>query len=109
MAINYGYDEDKFWDSTLLKVNRFMDGAQWRYQQQATFDYILANLIGISCARMLSSGVEYPEIEDVYTNLFDEKQRIKQNTQKSINNFLNAAMAINKSRAAAQENKEVNS
>jgi hypothetical protein len=43
-------------------------------KEQATFDYILANLItmGVGCA--LDSSAEFPTIEDAYPSLFSENK-----------------------------------
>lgn len=45
-----------------------------RAQEKATFDYILADLIGRSVARVFSSGNTYPEIAKVYPSLFDKEE-----------------------------------
>lgn len=49
-------------------------------QEKASFDYILAELIGRSVARIYSSTAHYPEISSVYPSLFDsaELQQKKQ-------------------------------
>lgn len=71
-------------------------------KQKAQYDYALANLIGISSARMMSSEVHYPAIEDVYPNLFEkptENETIAVQeevaTQNSINRFMEFAMKHN--------------
>lgn len=51
-------------------------------QERATFDYILADLIGKSVARIYSSSGNMPSIADTYPTLFDsdiikEKQQEK--------------------------------
>lgn len=43
-------------------------------QEKASYDYILANLIGKSIARIYSSANTYPEISEVYPSLFDTKE-----------------------------------
>ena len=40
-------------------------------QERAIYDYILADLIGRSVARILNSNNSMPEISEVYPNLFD--------------------------------------
>ena len=73
----------------------------WRLKSKAQFDYILADLIGISADRMVSKDVEYPTIEDVYPNLFndeDEKEEHDDDAEiatNNINRFLQFAMAHN--------------
>lgn len=69
-----GLDESKFWDMTVAEIQRYMEGAVWRMRSQAQFDYTLANLIGVSTARIMSNGVEMPPIEQVYPNLFEEEK-----------------------------------
>lgn len=88
---------------TLAEIERYCEGATWRLKQQAQFDYSLADLIGASVGRLLSSEVEYPSIYQVYPHLFEEekKQEIEEVTQSeiattnSINNFLAFAMKHN--------------
>ena len=49
-------------------------------QEKATFDYLLADLIGRSVARIQSSANKMPEIAEVYPSLFDSEE-IKQQKQ----------------------------
>ena len=49
-------------------------------QERASFDYILADLIGRSVARVQSSANKMPEIGAVYPSLFDSEE-IKQKKQ----------------------------
>lgn len=101
-SINLGLSESDFWEMTVAEVERYLDGALWRMRTKAQYDYSLANLIGVSIARVISKDVSFPAIEEVYSNLFERKEEekpIEQDlTQKSVNNFLAAAMAINKAR-----------
>ena len=84
---------------TLAEIVRWEKGAIYRLKTKAQFDYILADLIGISAGRMMSKDVKYPPIEDVYTGFFeqekeehDEEAEIATN---NINRFLQFAMAHN--------------
>ena len=43
-------------------------------REKATYDYILADLIARSMARIYSSSATYPEISEVYPTLFDSKE-----------------------------------
>lgn len=102
-AINLGLEESKFWDMTLAEVIRFEDGAMWRMQMKAQSDYTLANLIGISTARIMSSEVQYPSITEAYPWLFEkeiaeEKKKEQETeiaTQNSVNRFLEFALRHN--------------
>lgn len=49
-------------------------------QEQASFDYILADLIGRSIGRIYSSSTKIPEIAEVYPSLFDSEE-IKEQKQ----------------------------
>lgn len=54
-----------------------------RAQERATYDYLLADLIGKSISRIYSSSARYPDIGTVYPTLFDseeiqEQKKIKQ-------------------------------
>ena len=98
-SINLGLDESKFWDMSLAEVMRWQDGAIYRMKSKAQFDYILADLIGISAGRMMSKDVKYPSIDEVYPNLF-EKQEEEHNeeaevAQNNINRFMEFALKHN--------------
>lgn len=45
-----------------------------RAQEKASYDYILADLIGRSIARLHSSAARMPEITQAYPSLFDAKE-----------------------------------
>ena len=79
-------------------------------KSQAQFDYSLANLIGVSVARIMSNDVSYPQIEEVYPDLFEdeikEKRRQKEEELKinnSVNNFMAFAMKHNSRLKGSEE------
>lgn len=43
-------------------------------QERATYDYLLAELIGRSVSRIYNSSNKMPEIAEVYPNLFDSAE-----------------------------------
>ena len=43
-------------------------------QEKATYDYVLADLIGRSIARVYNSSNKMPEIAAIYPNLFDSAE-----------------------------------
>lgn len=76
-----------FWDMTLAELQRQIESyirrKKQRQQEQASFDYILADAIGRSVARIYSSSATMPEISELYPTLFDsqeiaERKRLKQ-------------------------------
>lgn len=101
-ALNVGLAESDFWDMTKAEVERYMEGAVWRLRMQAQFDYKLADLIGVSVARLLDKDVNMPGIKEAYAAIFDEeseeeKQAKQQeaNMENSINRFLAFAQQHN--------------
>ena len=93
---------------TVVEINRYIEGATWRIKSQAQFDYMLANLIGVSVSRVVSSEASFPSIEMVYPTLFEAEAREKKEQEEKIttstNRFLEFAMKHN---ARANKNKEV--
>lgn len=79
---------------TKAEIERYLEGVAWRLKSQAQFDYMLADLIGVSVARILDKDVKFPSVEEAYPLLFTEN--IQENKQKeeetrmisSANNFL---------------------
>ena len=63
---------------TIAELDRLIERKkriQKREQQdKASFDYILADLIGRSIARLYSSSAHMPEISEAYPTLFDSEE-----------------------------------
>lgn len=51
-------------------------------QEKATYNYILADLIGHSVSRLFSKSVTLPEISSVYPTLFDSQELQEQKQAK---------------------------
>lgn len=71
-----------------------------RAQEQASFDYILADLIGRSVARIYGSANKMPELIEVYPSLFesqqiDEQKAVRQDELSALR-FKQFANAFNK-------------
>lgn len=112
-AINLGLSEFDFWNMTKAEIERYMEGAIWRMKTKAQFDYCLADLIGVSVARVMSNEVEYPPIDKVYPTLFqntaaEEKQRQEEEAriEDSKNRFLEFALKHNARMREGVENKK---
>ena len=73
-----GISEHDFWDLTIAELIRLIDSKKRmlkaRAQEKASFDYILADLIGRSVSRIYNSSNRIPSIEEVYPSLFDSKE-----------------------------------
>ena len=69
---------------TLAELNRAVESKKRcqkrEAQEKANFDYILADLIGRSIARIHSSSNQLPKIHEVYPGLF-ESQEIEEKIQ----------------------------
>ena len=86
-------------------VERYSEGALWRLRSKAQFDYMLADLIGVSSARMMSNEVKFPTLEEAYPGLFERKpEEVKAleeeqlGIQNSTDRFLEFAMKHNAKR-----------
>jgi hypothetical protein len=75
-ALDYGIKECEFWDMTLAELERAVESKlrvkKNQDQEKAIFDYILADLIGRSVARVVNANNTMPEISEVYPNLFEK-------------------------------------
>ena len=81
-----GISEHDFWNMTLAEFDRAIESKRrvekMRAQQQASLDYILADLIGRSIGRIYSSNTKLPELAEAYPSLFDTKEIEEHKQQK---------------------------
>ena len=93
-ALDSGINELDFWQMTIAEVNRAIKSKarveKAEAQQHALFDYILADLIGKHVGRVVSSNVEIPAVEEVYSSLFVDENKKKQEEKQSKINELSA-------------------
>ena len=65
-----GLSRQEFYQSTLKEVVQCVEAyktqQQNKLEEQAYFDWQLANLIGVSVARLLSKEAKYPKLEEAY-------------------------------------------
>lgn len=77
-ALDSGISEFDFWNMTLAELTRLIDSKRRvqkrEAQEKASCDYILADMIGRSIARMTSSSNKFPHISQFYPNLFDTEE-----------------------------------
>lgn len=68
-------------------------------KSKAQFDYVLADLVGISMARLMGDEVKYPNIKEVYPSLFNDdikaEDDVEDRTEASVNNFMEFALQLN--------------
>ncbi|MGM9543614.1 MAG: hypothetical protein ACI3T9_01390 [Romboutsia timonensis] len=86
-ALDYGISEYDFWNMTLAELIRAIESKKRslkvQAKQKAQSDYILADMIGRSIARIYNSNNTIPDISYFYPNLFDSEEiKEKQQEQK---------------------------
>lgn len=63
---------------TIAELDRYCESQQRIFirqqRDQASFDYILADLIGRSVARTMSSSNKMPSVAEMYPSLFDTEE-----------------------------------
>lgn len=103
-ALDYGITEYDFWNMTIVEIERAINSKRrvkkTEAQEKASFDYILADLIGKSVSRIYNSSNKIPEINEVYPSLFAsqevEEQRAAKRDELSALRFRQFANAHNK-------------
>ena len=103
-ALDYGISEAEFWEMTFAELDRLVDSKKrmekYRAQERATYDYILAAMIGRAFAAGMDSKTKFPEIYEAYPSLFDkeerENQKREQSNQLSALRFKQFAQSYNK-------------
>ena len=71
--MDYGISERDFWEMTFAEINRAIASKQRQEKRQASFDYILADLIGRSVSRIYNSTNKMPALYEAYPSLFDKE------------------------------------
>lgn len=81
IALDCGIKEADFWDMTLAELERYLLSWQrkdkQKSQEKAAYDYILAALIGKNVASYFGD-VSIPEMTEVYSHLFQDQAKAKQ-------------------------------
>lgn len=110
-ALDNGIKEWEYWDMTLAEVIRATESRQrvlkMEAQERAAMDYILADLIGRSMARIYSSSANLPKLYEAYPALFDA-QAVEDKEQEAKDNisairFRQFADTFNKNRRCKGE------
>ena len=78
-ALDVGLTEREYWDMTIAEINRAIESytrqKKAEAREKAQFDYLLADLIGRSIARLYGSSNKYPLIVEAYPMLFEEEKQ----------------------------------
>jgi hypothetical protein len=111
VSLDFGITEFEFWDMTLAELERAIESKKRvkkrEEQERASFDYVLADLIGRSISRIYSSSAKMPELSEAYPTLFDseeiqEKKQVKKD-ELSAMRFRKFAQAYNKNKEVSNE------
>ena len=114
VALDYGIDETNYWNMTLAEVIRAIESKKRQQklqaQERASYDYILADLIGRSVSRIYSNSTHLPQIYEVYPTLFDDAEMEEQKQQKQMEisaiRFKLFAQSYNKKHTAEVEKEQ---
>lgn len=78
IALDYGISECEYWNMTLAELTRAIESKKRiqkrEAQEKASYDYILADLIGRSISRIYSSGNKMPPIAEAYPSLLEAEE-----------------------------------
>lgn len=76
--MDLGISEKEFWEMTFAELERALESKQRtiraQERKQASYDYILGDLIGRSFARLYNKSSKYPPINEVYPSLFTKEE-----------------------------------
>jgi hypothetical protein len=103
-ALDYGIKEADFWEMTIAELSRAVESKkriqERELKEKATFDYILADLIGRSVSRLYSSSNKMPSIAETYPALFSaeeiEAKRQEQKQELSVLRLKQFTQSFNK-------------
>lgn len=77
-ALDTGLKEREFWEMTIPEIQRHIDSylrvKKRNDQERASYDYILADAIGRSVARLYSKSANMPDISELYPTLFEAEE-----------------------------------
>ena len=83
-----GISEHDFWSMTFAELDRALSSKKRVIKQEAmeraSFDYILADLVGRSVSRIYSSSNKLPDIAEVYPALFDKEELSQKKQEKQM-------------------------
>lgn len=86
IALDYGIEEQQFWTMTIAELERAVASKrrvkQIEAKERASFDYILAELIGRSVARVFNSSNDMPTLNEAYPSLFDTVAAVEEREAK---------------------------
>ena len=105
-----GLSRQEFYNSTLKEITQFVDAykkqQQNKLEEQAYFDWMLANLIGSSVARLMSKDAKFPKLEEAYPFVKDSKPQQPTDDKGLTSEERQASVAITEWAMAMQRKQE---
>ena len=105
-----GLSRQEFFNSTLKEVTQYVEAynkqQQSKLEEQAYFDWMLANLIGSSVARLMSKDAKFPKLEEAYPFVKDNKPQQPVDDKGLTSEEKQASLAITEWAMAMQRKKE---
>jgi hypothetical protein len=105
-----GLSRQEFFNSTLKEVTQYVEAykkqQQNKLEEQAYFDWMLANLIGNSVARLMSKDAKFPKLEEAYPFVKDSKPQQPVDDKGLTSEEKQASLAITEWAMAMQRKKE---
>ena len=101
-CMSIGMREEDFYNSTIKQITRYVESynkqQENQLQEKAFFDYQLANLIGMSVARLLSKDAKFPSFEKAYPFINKEAKEVDEEWEMEVqhNRLREWAEQINK-------------
>lgn len=91
-ALDLGLLERDFWEMSLKELERYFKSRarvlKAEERKKATYDYILADLIGRSVSRIYNSSNKMPPLHDAYPSLFSEEEIKKSKAERDRQRFM---------------------
>ncbi len=64
-----------------MTIKAYNNRQKYELQKQASMHYKLADLIGASVSRLIDANSEFPDIFEVYSDIFDEEIQVEQRSK----------------------------
>jgi hypothetical protein len=75
-ALQIGISVYGYWSMTygeiIMSIEAFNENERLRIREVASSNHQLANLIGLSVARIMNKDAEYPSLKEAFPNIFDD-------------------------------------
>lgn len=85
-CMEIGMTENEYWNSTYGEVKRYVEAYSKRsnnkLKEKLSINHNLGDLIGLSIARLLDKDSKYPDLYEMYPELFKDELKLKEENDK---------------------------